>query len=185
MELTIEGQLIKDFLDLGPFIPLTTTPMFRLVWSDDQYEVRKATIRDYFAGIFIRERKVIENVEKYNWIKERWILEQWYPPYLVLSEELPESDKGSFEPIYVFEDKDKRALPLSIKAVKFLIHRIVDKPRSSSMLIRSTIEEEMMMKELAQTQYDEDSLEVSTPLQTQLRLGEAVQVPQNYISENN
>ncbi len=178
---TIDSKLINDWLRInGPKSSLTAQSMFRLVWSEDAKELRKGIYRTYIGDIFIREEEKIEEVPKYNWLKNLWIVEQWYPPELVMSSELPLSNLGSYEPIYVFADKDNNSLPLNLAVVQFLVYHITGRKKSSSQLIKSTIMDEMTTKENKLDKYTEEALDVSTVTQTQLRMGEAIIVPSNY-----
>ena len=109
---------------------MSTQPLFRLVWSDDQYELRTGTFGKFVDNIKIAEYQATEQVLKYSWIKERWIVEQWFPPEVCLLDELPESKQGSFEPIYVFETSKGVALPLKLEVVQFLVQASL-KPKTS------------------------------------------------------
>lgn len=182
---TAESKIITGFLKINaPKIPLTDEPMFRLVWSDDTYELRKAVLRDYIGETFIREREVTERILKYNWIKARWIFEQWYPPELVINEELPESNKGSFEPLYVFEDKNGKALPLNQLVIELLLYHTCGRPKSSPDKIRIAIQDEMAEKEAKLDKETEEGLDVSTDIQSNLHFGEGIIVPSNYPVES-
>ena len=42
-------------------------------------------------------------------------------PEVAICEELPESNRGSYEPIFVFQDKDGNPLPPTLWSVEFII----------------------------------------------------------------
>lgn len=95
--------------------------LYRVVWSDNETEFRRGTFRDYLGSIFIREVVEVREVPKYNYISARWVLERWIPPELAINPELPNSRWGSYEPVYVFQDKGGKALPMNEKVVKYII----------------------------------------------------------------
>lgn len=100
-------------------------PLFRVVWSDDQFEVRKGTFNDFTgSGILIRSETGVKRVPKYNYIKERWILERlWFGR----NDELPESEReGSYENIYTFEARDGSYLPLDPKALEPIMYTLLE-----------------------------------------------------------
>jgi hypothetical protein len=175
---TIESKIINDYLFTLEKVPLSNAPLFRLSWSDEQLELRICTQRLYLGNTFIREIKSTERVPKYPFIDGRWIFEQWYPPELVACEELPESTKGDYVCLYVF-DKRGEPLPLNLHIIQFLVYQI-RKPKSSSALIQSTIHEEMQLKEEELDKLEMEYLDVSTDIQSNLHFGEGIIVPANY-----
>ena len=177
MEDTIEASLIRDFLSRGPKIPLTDKPLFKLVWSNDERELRIGTYNTFdIHGNFIKQETKPENSLKYSWIKERWILEQWAPPEVCLNPELPDSINGSFEPIYVFEDKFGRALPLNGRVVEIIINRIMQ-PSTSEMFKRSLYKNQKEQKEAEQDKLVESILSDEGPLVSQFHDGTAIIMP--------
>ena len=86
-------------------------PIYRLIWSDDQVEGRKG----YFEG---SNYPSIREMPKYNYIKERWILEKWFPP---IQSDAIDSSRGTYEPAWVFEDKDNNSLEPNILAISIII----------------------------------------------------------------
>jgi hypothetical protein len=175
----IEAQQINAWLATLERVPLRDDPMFRLVWSNDQRELRKCTQRLFLGKTFIKEVTHTERVLKYPWLKDRWVFEMWFSPEVVLHDELPETNQGSYEPLYVFEGSKGDSLPLRKDVVEFLVARI-RKPKSSSALIQSVIAQDLEDKEKKQDQFDKDYLDVSTDIQSNLHFGEAVIVPPNY-----
>src|ERR1051326_4809788 len=78
-------------------------PNFRVVWSEDQVEKRWCEPILYYGDILIRrEAREVREVKKYPFIHNRHVLERRIHhnnPELI--------DNPSFEPIYVFQGKDK------------------------------------------------------------------------------
>lgn len=150
---TVESEIINNWLSGGPKVPLKEQPLFRLVWSDDQYELRTGTFTDWASGVKIREYKATERVPKYNYIKERWIIEQWFPPEVTLNAELPHSHEGSYEPIYVFESSKGQVLPLNLRVAQIVVRNCLLNSRST-MLRRS---EDLSRRErVEQVEYNKD-----------------------------
>lgn len=174
---TIESKIINDWLILQGKNPVGE-PLFRLIWTTGLLELRLATRRIYEGHIFIREETQVEKYPKYSWIENVWVLEQWRPPNLVLLDELPDSKNGSYEPIFFFESKGQ-PLPLRLEPVQFLVkHQLA--PGASPERIRSAILAHFEEKEKRIQCLDEDELDVSTDIQSNLHFGEAIIVPSNY-----
>ena len=87
--------------------------MWRVVWSDDQYEKRMTDRTD--AGIILLTPE-LRDLPKYQWIKSHWVLEN-----LVVVPEHQQNElagiQTSYEPLHTFRDQ---IIP-SFEAVKFLI----------------------------------------------------------------
>lgn len=174
---TIESKIINDFLGTLEKVPLTDTPLFRLVWSDDQRELRTSTRNLYLGATFITTIKSTEKSPKYPWINAKWVFEMWFGPEVAMTEELPDSRNGSYEPLYVFEK------PLNKRVIEFLVAQI-RKPKSSSALIQSTIAEEMRFKEEELDKIEMEYLDTSTDIQSNLHFGEGIIVPATYDVES-
>jgi hypothetical protein len=104
---------------------VTGLAMWRVSWSEDQYEMRLGDYEDFTeAGIYIRTVREVREVPKYNqWIIRKYVLEQLVgiPPQN--QAELPTS-KMSYEPMFPFEDRNGDYLPPSFEAAKFVIDSI-------------------------------------------------------------
>jgi hypothetical protein len=100
---------------------LSNDPIFRVVWSDDLTETRFGEFNDYYGNIFLRKFIGYRQVPKYNYINERWILEKWLPAEDSYINEVPNTHNGSYEPVYVFQDKDLNYLEPNLKIVKIVI----------------------------------------------------------------
>lgn len=157
-------------------------PMFRLVWSEFQKENRLGEFNEYCGPIFIRTFTGVKEVPKYNYIKDRWILEQWYPPAISYNKELPESRYGSYEPIYVFEDKDGNRLPLNQTVVEMIIYaKYKDDQTPTDRRMRMKLEQEIKDKKLQS--YCEDMIDTSDII-SNLHFKEGIIVPSNHEVES-
>lgn len=128
---TLTAQIIQNWLNNQVKIPLSDKPLFRLAWSEDLYEVRKSLFPIYDSiGRKIGESERFGLAKKYNFITDRWIIEQWLPPEIVEDENIAGTDKGDYFCIFVFEDNTGKKLPLNLAVAQLLVRHAL-KPRSS------------------------------------------------------
>lgn len=122
MELTETIENInRQLIDLFGIDTVSGRPIWRIVWSEDQFEKRLVNVVD--SGLFLTE-PVVREVPKYrHYIRERYILE-----YLSIVPEFQKSDlpstKVSYEPIWTFVDGDGNYLPPTLVASKFIIDAV-------------------------------------------------------------
>ena len=134
-------------------------PKFRVVWSDDQFEMRRGEFNEFYGTIFLRVFTGVKRVPKYPFISSRYVLECWAPPHLSFNDELPDAVNGTYEPLYVFEDSSGNALPLALAPIE-LIMGVATNPRHLSTQ-RNEREYAEIKRDKDETAYDEDSLECS------------------------
>jgi hypothetical protein len=127
MELTERIESINNQLvDLYGIDTITGLPMWRIVWSDDQYEYRYGVYEDFTpSGLFIRQVEEVRYVPKYRqWIRSKYVLER-----LVLIPEINAGDlpatKLSYEPMYPFETNSGKYLPPRLDAAKFIVDAVL------------------------------------------------------------
>jgi hypothetical protein len=145
-------------------------PIFRLIWSDESFEYRRGTFNDFYESIYLRTVTETRKVPKYNYIFERWVLEIWSP---ATSPELPESlERGSYEPFFVFEDKDGNYLPPAFKAVQFIINAS-QQVRSTPLTRASDLITEASLKEDKEVQHFMDQIDTS-PISNALHMREGL-----------
>jgi hypothetical protein len=97
---------------------------FRVIWSEDIYEMRKGRFNEFYGKIFLREVIGVRKVKKYAYINDRFILEGWVDANMSHNGEVPEAVNGDFTPIYVFENSRGKPLPVTRKALAFMIASI-------------------------------------------------------------
>jgi hypothetical protein len=117
-EITGQYKEINNWLKKQGRNPLGQ-PLLKLVWSDNEIESRYGHFTDFYGKIYLRD--VTENriVPKYNYISGRWVLEKWLP---LTNKELPNSyDQGTYEPFWVFQDKQGNYLDVTMKVIQFFI----------------------------------------------------------------
>lgn len=192
MELTETIDSInRQLQDLFGIDTVTGQPMWRVVWSEDQYEHRLGTYEDFTDyGLWLRTVTEVRFVPKYcQWVQNKYVLER-----LVL---IPEANEGelpatrlSYEPIYVFETDSHRYLPPRLDAAKFVIDSVLSAQGKSSLakykdpFDGKSQEEynEMRSQELDRLQSELFGNETDTG--DALAHGEAIIVPSNYKGES-
>ena len=176
---SIDAELINKFLAKFGNIPLSDSqPMFRLIWTDNENELRRGTYNIFHAGIFLKTETGVLRVPKYPHLKERYIIEKWYPPEIYFTPELPESVNGGYEVKYIFEDEKYNRLPLRMKVAEKLMKSWM-KPNPSKMARESRDRLAAQVKEEKSYQADMDTIDTSD-IQSNLHFGEAIIVPKEY-----
>lgn len=97
-------------------------PMFRIVWSDDEMEKRQVTHTDEGLELLY---PVVKEVPKYRqWCPHKHLIERLVvvPDYQV--EELADA-KVSYEPLFVFMDKNGDYLPPKWEVCQFVIDAVL------------------------------------------------------------
>jgi len=76
-------------------------PRFRLIWSTDEFEIRKSTFAYEYDGLDLGTVEDTRKVPKYSYAKDRYVLEEiTYTRYVPA--ELVEQEPVSYEPLWVF-----------------------------------------------------------------------------------
>lgn len=108
--------------------------IWRVVYSEEQFEKRLGTYRDFTpSGLFIREVTEVRLVPKYRqWIPEKWVLERLVAIPDMNLPELP-ATKVSYEPIFIFENAKGEPLPPKLEVCKIVIDTIYAAQGKSSL----------------------------------------------------
>ncbi len=122
MVIAKEVELInKSLIDNYGIDTFSSLPIFRVVWSDEQFEKRLMECTD--AGIQLLTPEVREVRKYWHWIRHRYILER-----LVLVPEHQQVElagvKISYEPLWTFENS-QGALPPTEQACKFIVDTVL------------------------------------------------------------
>lgn len=150
--------------------------MWRVVWSNDQYEKRLSKFTD--SGIELLHPQIVE-MPKYKQLNpDRWILEN----LVIVPERNREELAGlkiSYEPIYVFETpRGERIFP-SLDACQYIIGLIdVAKSNTFKGIAKYTEDPERADKELSKM--EQELFGNETDVTDALAYGEGVSVPSNY-----
>lgn len=121
---TIES-LNQQLIDLYGIDTASAQAIWRIVWSEDQFEHRLGDYEDFSpAGIYLRTVREVRWVPKYRqWIKQRYVLERLVAIPVTNMPELPAS-KTSYEPIWVFQTTSGVYLPPRIDACKLIVDAV-------------------------------------------------------------
>ena len=105
--------------------------IYRVIWSTGLTEHRNGKY-DIFAGsIYVRTEVGVKEVLKYPFDQDRWILEKLIN--VDNNDELV--TKTSYEPLYIFKDKDGNYLPLIGKAVEYYMHVITNGTKTNKTIL--------------------------------------------------
>lgn len=192
MELTEKIESMnRQLIDLFGIDTITGEAMWRIVWSEDQFEHRHGTYDDYTkSGIYIRTVTETRFVPKYRqWVQQKYVLERLVFVPEVNAGDLPAA-RLSYEPIYVFETNSKRYLPPRLDAAKFVIDSVLAAQGKSSLAkykdpISGLSQDDYMEMKAQEIQcLEEELFGNETEVGDALAHGEAIIVPRNYEGES-
>lgn len=159
-------------------------PIFRVVWSDEQFENRLTKYTDSGIELLVPE---VRRLPKYSYVQHAYILER---RVLVPDTDLKElaGVKKSYEPLWVFIGGDGTPVPPTIKGCKFIIDTVYAAIGKSSLakykdpLAGLSPEElaEVKKKEIDQIEEELFGDESGLKQQTINESGSAIIVPRNY-----
>lgn len=169
----------QQLIDLFGIDTATGQPMFRIVWSEDQYEKR---LTDVSENGLILPTPMLKLLPKYKqWIQERFVLER-----LVI---VPEQNvrelaglKMSYEPLWVFRGKYDEYVPPTLWGSKFVIDTLYAAIGKSS-LAKYIDEEANNPVEVREKRIDKLTEELfgdESNILGRTITGEAIVVPQSY-----
>ena len=100
---------------------------FRVSWSDYQLEKRLSEYNEFYGSIFVRKVREVKEVPKYPLIRLRWILEKWIPPDPCYTNEVVSAkENGSYECVFIFQDKEGNFLPLNDSAAEIVVKSLLN-----------------------------------------------------------
>jgi hypothetical protein len=193
MEITESVQSINLYLvEQFGIDTVSGIPIWRVVWSEEQFEYRLGTYDDITSGgLYLRTVTEVRYVPKYRqWIKEKYVLERMVVVPIINEKELPDT-KVSYEPIWVFEDKYGNYLPPKTEACKFIIDTIYAAQYSNHNLARYTDPDNSQEAVIENQRKRVDGLveelfgEQSSLEGTTYVTGESIIVPRNYEKREN
>jgi hypothetical protein len=127
MELTESVEsLNKQLADLYGVDTVSGQPIWRIAWSEDQFEHRYGEYTDFVPGtdIFLKTVKEVRYVPKYRqWVKRKYTLERLVIVPAVNLPELP-AVQVSYEPIYPFETTSGEYIPPTLQGAQFVIELV-------------------------------------------------------------
>jgi hypothetical protein len=184
-------SLNRQLVDLYGIDTITGQPMWRIVWSEDQFEHRYGTYDDYTpAGIYLRTVTETRYVPKYSqWISNKYVLERLVVIPECNAGDLP-ATKLSYEPIYPFQTNSGHYLPPRLDASQFVIETVLSAQGKSSLAkYKDPVnglsgEDYMEMKNKELDILQEELFGNESDVGDAMAHGEAIIVPRNYKKEN-
>lgn len=170
---TINNQLI----DLFGVDTITGDPIWRVVWSETQFEKRLMDVTDTGIILLVPEVRLVPKYRQ--WIKEKYVLERLVQVPDVNRKELG-GIKVSYEPLFVFETKKGNYLPPRIDVAKIVIDSVYAAQGKTSLAKYTEDPDEEKRKsieEIYEYLYGDE-----TDVTDALRHKEGVVVPRSYES---
>src|SRR6266853_2675146 len=113
----INKKLLEEFgRDLS-----NSKPRFRVVFSEDQYEKRLTNCTDEGFELIRPEVRTLPKYKQY--VREKYILERLVP----VTGETDLLDKMSYEPLWVFQDKNGNYLPPFFEGCRLIVESMYEK----------------------------------------------------------
>jgi hypothetical protein len=119
MELTEPIEKINlQLIDLFGIDTISGDPIWRVVWSETQFEKRSTKYTDCGLELLTPEVRLLPKYRQ--WIREKFVLERLTIVPTINSDDLPVSPL-TYEPVWVFEDGQSNYLPPQTRVAKFVI----------------------------------------------------------------
>lgn len=133
----VENSVVKDInkriKNFG--INKDGKPMFRVVFSDDQTELRDGEFDIYSeSGLWLRMETGVKELPKYPIIDGKWILERWAPRELTFHEDIISARDGDYIVIYIFQDVEGNYLPPLLKVAEIVIRHVLSVSKTAKQL---------------------------------------------------
>lgn|SRR6266850_2758139 len=177
MELTEQiSSINRQLIDLFG-IDISGMPIWRVVWSEDQYEKRLMEFNDSGLSLIQPEVRLVPKYKQ--WIVEKYVLEQLVVVPIINENELPTS-KLSYEPLYVFQDNDGNYLPPKLILCKLVIDSIYAARGKSSLAKYKDPGDSLEMKQERVNELMEAIYGNETDVSDALTRREGIVVPSNY-----
>lgn len=182
MELSESIESINlQLIDLFGIDTSTGQPLFRVVWSEDQFEKR---LTDRSNSGLILPTPMMKLLPKYKqWIKERYVLERLVIVPEVNIKELA-GIKLSYEPVWVFKSKNDNYVPPTLWGCKFVIDTLYAALGKQSLAKyadpESELENALELKRERVSKLEEELFGDESSILGRTITGEAIVVPQSY-----
>lgn len=184
-------SLNRQLVDLYGIDTVSGQAMWRIVWSEDQFEHRLGTYDDYTeSGIYLRTVTEVRYVPKYRqWIQNKYVLERLVVIPEINAGDLPAA-RMSYEPMYPFETSSGKYLPPRIDACQFIVNAVLAAQGKSSLakykdpVSGLSNEDYLEMKRKEIDTLQEELFGNETDTGDAIAHNEAIIVPRNYKKEN-
>ena len=168
-------SLNQRLIDYYGIDTVSTRPIFRIVWANDQVEKRMMDTLD--SGIQLLYPQVRE-VKKYSYLRDIYILER-----LVLVPNFQQKEladvKLSYEPIWAFQDEHGNPLPPKWEPIKLIVDTLYAAMGKKS-LAKYVDPENAETRELNVQKLQNELFGNETEVGDALRYKEGIVVPSNY-----
>jgi hypothetical protein len=183
-------SLNRQLADLYGIDTISGQAIWRIVWSEEQFEWRHGTYDDFTpSGLFIRQVTETRFVPKYRqWIRCKYVLERLVVIPETCLGDLP-ATKLSYEPMYPFETNSGMYLPPRLDAAQFVIETVLSAQGKSSLakykdpVSGLNTEDCIAMKEQEIATLQEELFGNETDVGDALAHGEAIIVPEEYVKK--
>lgn len=171
---TIESINQKLLDEYGVELSCGNSPRFRVVFSDDQFEKRWTQFTDEGFELIQPE---VRSLPKYRqWVRGKFILERLIP----VTGETDLVEKVSYEPAWVFQDKNGNYLPPFFDGCKHVIESILEVTNKGIHFTKYKDKNVSPEERLAELKRVEDQLFGNeTDLTDNLHYGSGIVVPGN------
>jgi len=164
---------------------ITGMAIFRISLADEQFEMRLTDSTD--SGILLLHPEV-RKLPKYQWLKGLYLIERLVLIPDVNQNELP-SQKLSYEPLFVFWDKDQKYLPPKWEVAELVIRTVLAAQGKSSLArysdgIKTAEDAEEAKKKRIEDMMEYFSGDESGLMGSSLNSGPTAFVPHNYEKSN-
>lgn len=169
-------QTINKNLKLFYGLEVDGNPRFRLVFSTGLIEKRYGTFNKFYkdTNIWLGRHTGLEERPKYNFVKDKWVLER-YQPTQKLYGEIKAGD--NYEPRYVFQDKNNNYLKPIWKVVEIICTAVLNAESGNVPKRTEKMDEYDYEKKLDKEVLDfMDVLDI-TPDSQRFRSGETILLP--------
>lgn len=152
----INGLLLRDYRVLDG------RPIYRVVWSGDQLEIRKGMFSEYYGHIFIRQYTAVKEIKKYwyfqkpCWVLEKLVFIHGNEALKEMQSELVECRNGTYETIYPFKDKDENPLPVNWEVVDLILWHLHNPGQKPDFEKMTQLEEEEEVKYFEEELHEND-----------------------------
>jgi hypothetical protein len=176
------NQRLADYFGIDT---VTGMNMYRIVLADEQFEMRLTDCTD--AGILLLKPEV-RKLPKYQWLKGLYLIETLCIVPVVNADTLPDQ-KLSYEPLFVFWDKNQQYLPPKWEVAELVISSVLAAKGKSSLArytdgINSQEEAEEAKRKRIDEMVEYFAGDESGLMGNSLNSGSAAFVPHNYEKSN-
>jgi hypothetical protein len=165
-----EITIIRDYLNSLEH-DFRGQPVFRIVFADDQWELRDGIYNEFKGKLFVRTIRGVKKSPKYPLLSGCWIIEMLHDLDRVQHPDIKEHN--GYECLYAFRDgRTGRSLPPLLRVVQLIMK--AKRTHISPMLRKSISIQQLEDKERKEDQRVYDAIDPSSPIESALHFKEGV-----------